>query len=289
MNKNNTSTTNAQIDRLKIKTQLQQLKIMAEEGANLSGWEAQVLTDIVEETFFQNTESVSYRSGQIKYSCIKDDQPAGRPLDQCEMVTVRLTLLDQEDREELQKGSSAQQSSEIRRRRLLRISEEARDQQGLLSQEDLSELLMCDTRTIRRDIQSFREQGIIVPTRGTVKDIGPGVTHKEIAIRLWLEGKEPTQVATSIHHSLKATENYLEKFKRVCFLVGKGLTEHEMARVIGISLRAVRTFKDIQKEFRNKALYKTRMEEINIAGHDYWQGEGGKKSSATSWKSVKEL
>ena len=40
-------------------------------------------------------------------------------------------------------------------------------------------------------------------TRGTVNDIGPGVTHKGIAIRLWLDGKEPTEVALIIHHSLK--------------------------------------------------------------------------------------
>jgi len=37
---------------------------------------------------------------------------------------------------------------------------------------------MCDSRTIRRDVKNLKEKGIIVPTRGTEKDIGPGVTHR---------------------------------------------------------------------------------------------------------------
>lgn len=47
---------------------------------------------------------------------------------------------------------------------------------------------MCDSRMVRRDIADLRKAGIVVPTRGTVRDIGPGVTHKAVAVRLWLEG-----------------------------------------------------------------------------------------------------
>lgn len=285
MNKTSTSSVEALNARLKIKTQLQQLKIAVVKGANLSQWEAEVLTDIIDETIFRTSDAETYRSGQIKYSCIRCDEPAGKPLDQCAMVTVRLTLLDAEDRKELC-GKQSQRSSDMRRRRLQRIVDEAMDQGGLLSQEDLAELLMCDVRTIRRDIRELKDQGIVMPTRGIVKDIGPGVTHKELAIRKWLEGKEPTEIALAIHHSLKATENYLEKFKRVCYLEDKHFTIHEMARVIGISIRAVRTFKDIREEFKNKALYKLRMEEIKVAGHEFWQGEGEKKSSSAPSKSA---
>ena len=197
------STTSAasQTSRLEIKTQLQQLRIAAEYGAGLSPWEASALADIVDETFFQASEAVSYRSGQLKYSCVKASEPAGKPLDQCVMVAVRLTLFDREDRRELP-SEACQRSTDMRRRRLLRICDEAREQGGLLSQEDLGEILMCDVRTVRRDVAELKRAGIVVPTRGTVKDIGPGVTHKAIAIRLWLEGMEPTEVALRIHHSL---------------------------------------------------------------------------------------
>ncbi|MGI6354872.1 MAG: DUF1670 domain-containing protein [Lentisphaeria bacterium] len=172
----------------------------------------------------------------------------------------------------------------MRRRRLLRMCGEAREQGGLLSQEDLAEILMCDVRTVRRDIADLRKIGIVVPTRGTVKDIGPGVTHKEIAIRLWLEGKEPTEVAAHIHHSLKATETYLETFKRVVYLIQKGNTLHEIAMVVGISTTAVQTYRELHAEYKNKALYKYRREEINVCGHQFWQAEGEKKSSPSSRK-----
>jgi hypothetical protein len=281
----NPSTTEAQTSRLEIKTQLQQLKIAAEHGAGLSPWEASALAEIVDETFFQSADAMTYRSGQLKYSCVKATEPAGKALTQCEMVTVRLTLFDQEDHRDLP-HESCQRSTDMRRRKLLRICEEAREQGGLLSQEDLGELLMCDVRTVRRDIADLKKDGIVVATRGTVKDIGPGVTHKAVAIRLWLEGKEPTEVAMHIHHSLKATETYLEKFKRVAYLVEKGFTIHEIARVVGISTAATRTFMELHTEYRQKAFYKYRKEEIHICGHQYWQAEDEKKGSSLSRKSV---
>ena len=276
-----TSTPEAQASRLEIKTQLQQLQIVAEHGAGLSPWEASTLAAIVDETFFQSADAVTYRSGQLKYSCVKMSEPAGKPLDQCGMVTVRLTLFDAEDRRELP-SEACRRSTDMRRRRLLRICEEAREQGGLLSQEDLGELLMCDTRTVRRDVADLKMAGVVVPTRGTVKDIGPGVTHKAIAIRLWLEGKEPTEVALCIHHSLKATEAYLEKFRRVAYLVEKGFTLHEIARVVGISTAAAETFRGIHAEFRKRPFYKYRKEEIDVCGHQFWQAEGEKKSSLSS-------
>jgi hypothetical protein len=285
MSKCSTSTAVSQTSRLEIKTQLQQLQVAAEHGAGLSPWEAAALVEIVDETFFQSADAVTYRSGQLKYSCVKSSEPAGKPLEQCGMVTVRLTLFDREDRRELP-PEACQRSTDMRRRRMQRICDEAREQGGLLSQEDLGELLMCDVRTVRRDIADLRRAGIVVPTRGTVKDIGPGVTHKAIAIRLWLEGKEPTEVALHIHHSLKATEVYLEKFKRVAWLVEKGFTLHETARVVGISTAATETFRTLHAEYSRKPFYKYRKEEIGICGHQFWQAEGEKKSSRPSSRSV---
>jgi DeoR/GlpR family transcriptional regulator of sugar metabolism len=40
----------------------------------------------------------------------------------------------------------------LRRHRLGRLCEEACDQGGLLTQEDLAQILSCDSRTVRRDI-----------------------------------------------------------------------------------------------------------------------------------------
>ena len=165
---------------------------------------------------------------------------------------------------------------------MLRITEEAKEQGGLLSQEDLKQILMCDVRTIRRDIAALRISGIVVATRGQQKDIGPGVTHRGQAIKWWLEGKEPVEVARQIKHSVAAVENYLEKFKRVSYLCGKGFKLHEIALTVGISTAASRTFMDIHYEFRGKSFFQQRMAEINLEGSQFYFAEGEKKDLASS-------
>ena len=74
------------------------------------------------------------------------------------MVPVWFPLLAEEDRGQFERLSEQGQCVELRQRRLMRLYEEARDQGGLLSQEDLAELLMCNVHTIRRDIAELRER-----------------------------------------------------------------------------------------------------------------------------------
>jgi hypothetical protein len=277
MGQNTLKCREAQEERLKIKTLSQQMKNLAVKGAGISPWESQVLIDIIEEVYFNDPELRQARHGQLKYSCVSAAEPAGKPISDCQMESVTLTMFDKEDDNELSWGQGA--SIEKRHRRLLRISEEAREQNGLLSQEDLAKILTCDVRTIRRDIAELRIKKIVVPTRGTVKDIGPGVSHRALAIRLWLEGKEPSEIARHIKHSLKAVENYLEKFKRVAYLRLKSFTEFEISRTIGISLTATTTFLEIFKEFKTKAFFKSRMSEIEIVGALHYQAQDEKKDS----------
>ena len=286
MGNNTLSNGEMQAQRLKIKQLDQQMLNAAVKGAGLSPWEAETLVRMIGEVYFRDSDLKQIQPGQMRYSCVAASEPPGKPIKECQIVTVTLSLLLNEDTEELP-FNAKDASIETRWRRLLRICDEAREQGGLLSQEDLAKLLMSDVRTIRRDIAELKRRGIIVPTRGTVKDIGPGVTHKEIAIRLWLEGQEPTEVARRIHHSIKATENYLEKFKRVAYLRReKGFSEFEISRTVGISTAATRTFLSIYDEFKGKALFDMRMEEINLVGKAYNLAEGEKKESAMSKNSI---
>jgi DeoR/GlpR family transcriptional regulator of sugar metabolism len=64
-------------------------------------------------------------------------------------------------------------TSGLRKHKILRMSSEALDQDGLLTQEDLAVLLCGSRRTIRRDVKELKQQEIDVLTRGTLQDIGP--------------------------------------------------------------------------------------------------------------------
>jgi len=259
-----------------------QMKQVAVQGTGLSPWEAEVLVNAIEEVYFSDPSLREARDGQVKYQCVSSREGAGKPLQQCQMVPVWLTLFEDTDQGEFKSVADKGQCVELRRRRMMRICEEARDQGGLLSQEDLADLLMCNVRTIRRDIADLRCTEIQLPTRGQQKDIGPGVSHRELAIRHWLDGKDPVEVARHIKHSLAATENYLEKFKRVAFLREKKFTVHEIALTVGISVRASRTFSDLHDKNRNSPFYEDRLTEINLVGQQFYVAQDEKKETTLS-------
>ncbi len=265
--------------RLQIKNINQQMMNLAVKGTGISPWEAKVLIDVIEEVYFSNDSLKEIKPGQLKYQCISAEEGPGKPLAKCQMISVTLTLFDDKDHGEFSSENNKDRCRELRKRVLVRIAEEAKEQGGYLTQEDLAKLLMCDVRTIRRDVKELKELGITLPTRGQQKDIGPGISHREIAIRLWLEGKEPVAVAQHIKHSIKAVENYLEKFKRVAFLREKFFNDFEIALTVGISVSAAKTFSQIHKEMKGKPFFKQRINEINMVGAQYWQSQDEKKSS----------
>lgn len=264
----------------------QQMKRAAVEGTGMSPWEAEVLVDTIEEVYFRHPELKTPQPGQVLYSCVSSSEGSGKPLRECQMVSVQLTLFSEEDQGNWSnpRAGAKGKSIDLRRRRLIRLTEEAYDQGGLLSQEDLAQLLMTDTRTLRRDIRELRkaEHPVVVRTRGQQQDIGPGVTHRALVVRLWLEGKEPPEVAKQTKHSLSSVENYLEKFKRVAYLRTKFFGIHETALTVGISIAAVRAFSELYEEYRRKPFWKQRLAEVSLVGNDAYIAEGEKKDSPLS-------
>jgi DNA-binding CsgD family transcriptional regulator len=217
---------------------------VAVHGTGLSPWEAKVLVEAIEEVYFADPAMRTAAEGQLKYSCVAASEPPGKKIEECRRVTVLLTVLDPNDQGGLEYDKK-QASLTLRQRRLTRIADEAREQGGLLSQEDMAEILMCDVRTIRRDIQALRKRDILVATRGQVRDIGPGVTHRGVAVRLWLEGKEPVEIARHINHSIAA----------------------------------VKTFVEWYAQYRDKSFFTQRIDEIELVGSQYYTAQDEKKDS----------
>lgn len=264
-----------QARRLELKTQDQRLKVLAVQGTGMSPWEADILVGVARDVYFAEPEGGPLRTGQMRYECVAAGEGPGKPIKECRMVTVALTLF--EPKEDLpllhQQGQAARRKGLVQR-----LTEEAREQGGLLSQEDLSLLLHSDTRTIRRDIRELREQqGIFVATRGQIQDIGPGVSHKGVAIGHWLNGLEPVEVARRINHTLHAVERYIHTFCRVVFLRRKDFQQLQIALTVGISSGGTRTFLEIYEAHREKPEYARRFEEIDMIGATHFEAEDLKK------------
>lgn len=233
-----------------------------EEGANCSPFVSQAILDTVKEVFPIGLDDPEHQLGlgRIKLLVVASNEPAGKPLDECQKVTVLLTLdAGQEDFQvRLEHGVDG-----LRRVRILRVSEEAREQGGLLSYEDLAfRLFNCGIRTIVRDIQALRSRDIAVPTRGQQQDIGPGQTHRVQAVRLYIQGLEPNEIARKLYHTIGCIENYVTTFARVVFLANKGYSDDEIAFVMRRSSPLVAAYRKLHVEYQAKPTAQRRLGEI---------------------------
>ncbi|MHC1599547.1 MAG: DUF1670 domain-containing protein [Candidatus Methanospirareceae archaeon] len=78
---------------------------------------------------------------------------------------------------------------------------------------ELFVLLSESTKTIARHIQELENNGEVVPTRGSWKDIGPGVSHKKRILELYLKGDEYTDIERKTNHTEEACGRYIKAYK----------------------------------------------------------------------------
>jgi uncharacterized protein DUF1670 len=262
--------------RLDAKTLDSMFRCRIEEGANCPPFVSQAILAIVKEVFGLNPDDADHQLGlgQIKILAVAADEPAGKPLEQCQKVTVRLTLDDGRDdfQVRLQHGVEG-----LRRARILRVTAEARDQNGLLSYEDLAfRLFNCGVRTIVRDVNALRRREVEVPSRGQQVDIGPGQTHRVHAVRLYLKGLEANEIALRLYHTLGSIENYITTFARVAFLVDKGYGDDEIAFVMRRSSPLIADYRKLLDEFRDKRSARRRLAEIRARVEPSTSKKGGR-------------
>lgn len=233
-----------------------------EQGANCSPFVSAAILQTVKDVFPVSAEDNDnpLGLGQIKLLVVAAQEPAGKPIEQCQKVTVLLTLDAALDDYQTRQAFGV---DGLRRARLLRMTAEAREQGGLLSYEDLAyRLLNCGVRTIVRDVGALRQRGVEVPSRGQQQDIGPGQTHRVQAVRLYLEGLEANEIARRLYHTLASIENYVTTFARVAFLVAKGYADEEIAFVIRRSSMLVAAYRQLLSEFQSRGAARQRLQEI---------------------------
>ena len=242
------------------KEQMFRLRLIS--GFNFAPIIADAIVDLSKD-FFQSDNS-EVCCGQILYLAISDEEGPGKPILDSKHVEVILTLDLPEDMDVYEKfGLSA-----YRQHILLRITQEARDQNALLTIKDLVKLLKSSYSTIKRDLKYFREKGLYVPLRGIVKDIGPS-SHKSKIVELYLEGYTTTEIQRSTRHSLQSIERYIKDFSRVSILTQKGESIDNIRLIVGISERLVKEYQELFIKYKDGD-NKQRVEELidNITVYD---------------------
>ena len=135
------------------------------------------------------------------------------------------------------------------RARFARWCFEAYEQGGVLTLLDLSLMSGLSEHFVSNVLQEYEvETGKIVPTRGTVHDIGRGVTHKAEVIRRWLRNESPEKIARELSHSQGAVDRYIAAFQRVRILATK-VRISDLPTLAGLSVSVVNEYVALLREY----------------------------------------
>lgn len=217
--------------------------------------------------------------GKLRFLCASKKARHGKPLRDQDMIRVELTLdngIEDLDVTRLQ-GFKA-----LRQLRILRLTEEAYHQGGLLTQEDLARLLQVSSRTIREDIRDLHGDGNTVHTRGYDHDIGRGVSHKTRIVDLYLAGFTYDEIMRRTRHSAFSIKRYVCGFGRLLLLLSHDVTDvHEISRLLHQSERLTDEYLELFEKHKRgdhwppvylelleqlKALYPAKKKSVKIAG-----------------------
>lgn len=252
-----------QLNRLSSKTLDQVFVMRVKEGLSCSQFEAEALTDLVKEVYFPwLAQPETIQAGQLAMTAVSADEPGHKPLSQCKMVPVVLTLYaGEEDYAYRLTQEGPQGTVALRRRQLVRMAQEALDQGALLTAEDFAfRIFNCGLRTISRDLKALAEEGITVPLRSQQKDAGRALTHRVQAVELYLKRYTFTQIRQRIHHSLSSIANYVVTFAVVVAHTRDGHSVDEIAFLMQISPSLVRAYQGLYERYMPE--YQERIDEI---------------------------
>jgi len=217
-------------------------------GLQCSPFEASAIVDSVYKIYtpyFQTNGSV--KPGQILFQVLSIDNNPSVALANSKQITVTLTFDNPTEDLEIRKNSGV---IGLRQYRIQRICNEAYQQGGLLTVEDLAcRLFNCGQRTICRDLKTLRKNNIVLPLRSTIKDMGRTISHRSLIVKNWLKGKEYSEISRDTFHSIQSVKNYVDKFKRVIALSEENYDVHTIAFLVKISAPLVEEYFKIFKDY----------------------------------------
>ena len=271
----------AEYGRLRKKTQEHEFIDRLEREFEFSPRMSRGVLDVVAEMFFDNRE---IGSGQVEYTCVSVEEGPGKPMEDLKKVRVKLTrdLVSDED-VEARLGASAK-----RKVQLLRMTEEAYDQGGLLTQEDLGRIIGVSARTIRRDVEELMRQKLKLYLRGLQKDIGKGISHKVWIVSLYLQWKTYSEIERATGHTVGSIKTYLNDVCRVMMARERGIrSAREIGYYLGRTERLVNEYLALLKEAEKIREQRSRLESLKYQMRHLERKSPGKRGLSTMvWRAL---
>ena len=173
-------------------------------------------------------------------------------LDLSHLVPVQLQIVTEKEIDLLMAPALRRQRKACRafnRTRYARWCFDAYEQGGVLTLLDLSLISGLSEDYVGERLREYEtETGKVVPTRGTVHDMGGSVTHKAEVIRRWLRHESPAQIARDMNHSQRAVDRYIADFRKVRLLARK-VPQTELPSLTGLSKSVVNQYIVLIREY----------------------------------------
>jgi Protein of unknown function (DUF1670) len=169
-----------------------------------------------------------------------------------DLIPVHLSVVTEEEIQLLMEPELRQKQTARRafnRARFARWCFEAYGQGGVLTLLDLSMLSGMSEHYAGELLREYEaEHGKVVPTRGTVHDLGPSVTHKAEVIRRWLRKESPVQIARTLGHSQQAVDRYIADFQKARLLAQK-FPVTDLPVLAGLSASVVKQYVALLRQY----------------------------------------
>jgi len=228
---------NDQIQRLQAKSREQRFLNMMEQEFNYAPKIAQAILTEAQDCLLGRSGQL--QPGQMRVVLLQSNAAHGRCLQQAATKEVTWTINAGETDHQIEKEQGREA---LRRIRVQRLLNEALEQGAVATQEDIAVALQVSVRTIKRDCAKLQKQGISLPTRGNLKGIGRGQTHKAQIVGRWLQGETYDQIGLHTRHSLSCIRRYIQTFARVVQLHRQALSLGEISLTLQISQALVKEY-----------------------------------------------
>lgn len=235
-------------------------------GLNCSPFESEAVLEVVREVFYPYLgQGDKPMPGCVSLVVVAADEPAGKPLSDCEktVICLRVHRGAKDDKLLQEHGPEG-----FRRARIAELCQEALSLGGVLTREDLAyRIFFVSPRTISRDLAFIHKADpkSLVAIRSIRHDIGPVLTHRAQIVSLALQGKTTTQICRIMRHSPEAVSNYISTFVRCVQLARRGLEPAQIAFLVRRGKSLVSKYLELagqSENDKNQAYHLSRMLEL---------------------------
>ena len=225
----------------------------------------QTLVGAIAELVHAHFPSTSHLGqGQVRWTAVHKDERSsyGKTISQSRLTPVVLDLLPASEIEARAQGTKLR---EVKKEAVARLFTQTFQQSGVLTNAEVALLLKLSAGTVgtyRREWEKEHER--LLPTRGSIHDMGPTLTHKKIILqKLIFEGKTVEVVCRETDHSPEAVLRYATNFKQVLMCQSKGLDVTQTAFATKLSTRLIEEHRALAEEYRQQYHH--------IPGDECWQ------------------